>query len=165
MDRTADDGQHTTDLRFELVGKYDDIEDIVRLEAESFSNPWTREMLARELMESPVTRLHAARTAAGALVAFCLCWVVLDELHVNTIAVAPDRRRQGVARALMRHVLADAAQCGARRATLEVRRSNSAAIALYEGLGFAVCATRPRYYTHPEEDALILWREAAAPEP
>ena len=165
MDRSADGGQRTAAIRIERVGIYDDIEDIVLLEAASFSNPWPREMLARELAESPVTRLYAARTPEGRLVAFCLCWVVLDELHVNTIAVASDVRRQGLARRLMRHVLADAAAAGARRATLEVRRSNAAAIALYEQLGFQVCATRPRYYMQPEEDALILWREAPLTDP
>jgi ribosomal-protein-alanine N-acetyltransferase len=51
---------------------------------------------------------------------------------------------------------------GARRATLEVRRSNEAAHALYEALGFRVAAVRPRYYSSPEEDALILWHDALA---
>jgi ribosomal-protein-alanine N-acetyltransferase len=60
---------------------------------------------------------------------------------------------------MMRHVMAEAVRDGARRATLEVRRSNAAAIALYERLGFRVCAVRPRYYSRPDEDALILWLE------
>ena len=55
--------------------------------------------------------------------------------------------------------MADAAASGATKATLEVRASNTAAFALYERLGFHVAATRPGYYTKPEEDALILWRE------
>ena len=153
------------DCTIELVGVHDDIEEILALETAVFTNPWPREMLARELADSPVTRLYALRDPAGRLVGFCLCWVVLDELHVNTIAVAPELRRQGLARRLMRHVLAEAAAAGARRATLEVRRSNRAALALYEELGFAVCAVRPRYYSQPEEDALILWREGALTDP
>src|SRR5918996_4198344 len=139
------------DFTIELVGVHDDIEEILALEAVVFTNPWPREMLARELADSPVTRLYALRNTGGRLVGFCLCWVVLDELHVNTIAVVPELRRRGLARRLMRHVLAEAAAAGARRATLEVRRSNLAALALYAQLGFAVCAVRPRYYTHPEE--------------
>ena len=153
------------DFTIELVGINDDIEEILALEAATFTNPWPREMLARALASSPATRLYVLRNAHGRVVGFCLCWVVLDELHVNTIAVAPELRRQGLARRLMSHVLADAAAAGARRATLEVRRSNRAAIALYEQLGFAVCAVRPRYYTHPEEDALILWREGGLTDP
>ena len=153
------------DVRITLVGSHDDIQDIVELEAVSFTNPWPREMLARELAESTVARLYAARTAEGRLVGFCLCWLIVDELHINTIAVAPAARRRGLARRLVRRVLADAAAAGARRATLEVRRSNTAAIALYQQLGFSVCAVRPRYYTKPDEDALILWREGPLTEP
>jgi ribosomal-protein-alanine N-acetyltransferase len=136
-----------------------DLDAIVALEATSFTNPWPRELLARELAESPVSRLYVLRTLERRVAAFCLCWVVIDELHINTVAVDPALRRHGLGAQLMRHVIADAARCGARRATLEVRRSNAAAIALYERLGFVVCAERPRYYTKPDEDALILWRE------
>lgn len=136
-----------------------DLEPIVALEAAAFTNPWPREMLARELSESSVSRLYALRTTDGRLGAFCLCWVIVDELHINTIAVDPAVRRQGLATELMRHVIAEAVREGAERATLEVRRSNAAAIALYERLGFRACAVRPGYYTNPIEDALILWRD------
>jgi ribosomal-protein-alanine N-acetyltransferase len=92
-------------------------------------------------------------------VAFCVCWVIFDELHINTLAVSPAHRRQGLATFLLRALMAEAAQDGARRATLEVRASNAAALDLYARLGFAVSAARPGYYTNPPEDALILWRE------
>ena len=143
-----------------------DLEPILAIEAASFTNPWPREMLARELSESSVSRLYVARTEEGAVAAFCLCWLIADELHINTIAVDPSVRRCGHATALMRHVMAEAVREGARRATLEVRRSNEAALTLYERLGFRVCAVRPGYYTRPEEDALILWldRLAGAPD-
>jgi ribosomal-protein-alanine N-acetyltransferase len=61
----------------------------------------------------------------------------------------------------MERVLSDGAARGAHRATLEVRRSNQAALRLYEKFGFAVTAVRRNYYSHPEEDALVLWRESA----
>jgi ribosomal-protein-alanine N-acetyltransferase len=83
---------------------------------------------------------------------------VAGELHVNTIAVDPARRRQGLGTRLVQHVIQEARAAGAHDATLEVRRSNTAAIQLYERLGFRVEAIRPKYYTEPEEDALILWR-------
>jgi [ribosomal protein S18]-alanine N-acetyltransferase len=143
----------------ERVDPAADLEAIVALEGSSFTNPWPRELLARELAESPVTRMYVLRTPEKPVAAFCLCWVVVDELHINTVAVDPALRRHGLGAQLMRHVMADAVRCGARRASLEVRRSNTAAIGLYERLGFVVCAERPRYYTRPEEDALILWRE------
>jgi len=136
-----------------------DLDGIVALEASSFTNPWPREMLARELAESAASRLYVLRTADRAVAAFCSCWLIVDEFHINTIAVDPAIRRHGLATRLIRHVIAEAVQGGARRATLEVRRSNTAAIALYRRLGFAVCAVRPGYYSAPDEDALILWRE------
>jgi [ribosomal protein S18]-alanine N-acetyltransferase len=136
-----------------------DIDAIAALEAESFTNPWPREQLVWELTNSDVTRIFVARDEAGVIVAFCLCWVIFDELHINTLAVAPDRRREGLATLLMQQVLAEAAKEGARKATLEVRASNQAALALYERLGFRVTARRPGYYTNPQEDALILWVE------
>ena len=136
-----------------------DIDAVAALEAESFTNPWPRDTLVWELRNSDVTRAYLVRDAAGAIAAFCVCWVIFDELHINTLAVAPAARRRGLATALVRHVMADAAASGATRATLEVRASNAAALALYQRLGFHVAATRPGYYAKPQEDALILWRE------
>jgi ribosomal-protein-alanine N-acetyltransferase len=141
-----------------LIGDAD-LDAVVALEAASFTNPWTRDMLARELEAPTSARVYVLRLAGTPVAAFCSCWVIADELHINTIAVDATRRRQGLGRALMQHVLAEVACEGVRRATLEVRRSNVAALRLYEGLGFAVASVRKRYYTHPEEDALILWRE------
>jgi ribosomal-protein-alanine N-acetyltransferase len=145
--------------RLQDPGADADIDAIVGLEAESFTNPWSRESIVWELGNSDVTRVYLLRDDTARIRAFCVCWVIFDELHINTLAVAPDYRRFGLATFLMREVMGEAASAGARRATLEVRASNSAALALYTGLGFHVAARRPRYYTQPEEDALILWRE------
>jgi ribosomal-protein-alanine N-acetyltransferase len=136
-----------------------DIDAVVALEAASFTNPWTRDSLVWELGNSDVTRVYLLRDDAGQVAAFCTCWVIFDELHINTLAVAPAARRQGLATTLLEHVLGEAVEAGATRATLEVRASNLAAINLYERLGFHVAARRPNYYTKPEEDGLILWRE------
>jgi [ribosomal protein S18]-alanine N-acetyltransferase len=134
-----------------------DLDAVARLEAESFSNPWSREMLARELRNPDVARVYILRGPAGELLAFCACWFIVDELHINTLAVQADARRQGLATRLLRFVFAEAVASGIRRATLEVRRSNEAALKLYEGLGFTVQAVRTNYYSHPVEDALVLW--------
>jgi ribosomal-protein-alanine N-acetyltransferase len=107
------------------------------------------------ILSSPASRVYVARVEGAGIVAFCGCWLFGDELHINTVAVQRDWRRQGIARALLTHVLADTR---AVRATLEVRRSNAAALALYEKLGFQVTAVRPKYYENPNEDGLILWR-------
>ena len=136
-----------------------DVDAVLALETESFTNPWSRETLLWELRHSDVTRVYLLRTETDRVVAFCIAWVIFDELHINTLAVSPAERRKGLATFLLREVMGAAALEGARRATLEVRASNTAALALYTRLGFAVTARRPGYYTNPAEDALILWRE------
>ena len=126
---------------------------IIQLEAESFTNPWTAETFDR-MLTVPVSRIFVARTDASQIVGFCACWLIKDELHINTIAVSEPLRGRGVGSRLMADVLA---RTGVSRATLEVRRSNEAAIRLYEKFGFRVTAVRHKYYENPEEDGLILW--------
>ncbi len=136
-----------------------DIDAILAIEESSFTNPWTRAMYLAELENPGVSYCFVARSPLGAIVGFCSFWRVLDELHINNLAVAPEQRRRGVASALLTHILREGASLGARRATLEVRRSNTEARALYEGFGFAIAGVRRGYYTNPVEDALVLWRE------
>ena len=89
---------------------------------------------------------------------------VTKELQATLQSAVADarRRRQGLATALMTHLLAEAAAQGAHRTFLEVRRSNVAAQRLYERLGFAVSAVRRNYYSQPEEDALVLGLDMSA---
>jgi [ribosomal protein S18]-alanine N-acetyltransferase len=147
------------DVVIERITESDDLDAVAALEAATFTNPWTREMLERELRQSDVARVYVLRLPGRPVAAFCACWVVYDELHINTLAVDPQLRRQGLATLLMRRLLAEAAREGAQRALLEVRRSNEIAQRLYTSLGFTVTATRRNYYTQPEEDALVLMRE------
>jgi len=151
------------DCFIQPVASEQDIDDIIRVESVAFTRPWTREMYLSELEHHDVAFFYLARDPVGEAVGFCSWWRVLDEVHINNLAVLPEVRRRGVATALLERVLADGAAKGAPRATLEVRQSNAAALRLYERLGFAVTAVRRSYYTHPDEDALILWREAPAP--
>jgi len=140
----------------------EDLEAVAALEARSFTNPWTREMLARELQHSDVARGYILRLPDAKVAAFCTCWMVADELHINTLAVDWPLRRRGLGSALVRYVIEAARLDGVDRATLEVRRSNTPALRLYEQLGFRVEAVRPKYYREPEEDALILWFRSPA---
>lgn len=140
----------------------EDLDRVAALEAECFTNPWTRVMLEREIKGSATARVYVLRLHDRGVAAFCTCWLIVDELHINTIAVDPAVRRAGLATALMQHVMQDAARSGARRATLEVRASNEPARRLYTQLGFVEAAVRSLYYTQPEEDAVILWHEKLA---
>jgi ribosomal-protein-alanine N-acetyltransferase len=134
-----------------------DLDEIVAIEKAIFSSPWTRPMYLRELENPDVSFLYALRVPQ--IAGFCSFWLVLDELHINNLAVRVEYQGQGIGTALLRHVLDVGAERGATRATLEVRRSNAPAIRLYERLGFEIAATRPSYYVNPPEDALILWRQ------
>ena len=115
-----------------------------------------------ELENVGVSFCYLARDESGHALGFCSFWRVLDELHINNLAVAHAYRRRGIATALLTFVLNEGARLGAHRATLEVRRSNDAARQLYERLGFVAAGVRRAYYTNPIEDALVLWREPLA---
>jgi ribosomal-protein-alanine N-acetyltransferase len=145
--------------RIEPLGGDDDLTGVLEVEQESFTNPWTREMYAWELQNRSVCHIFVVRTDDCAVAGFCAFWLVFDEIHINNLAVRPAYRGQGIGTALMDRVLAEARHLGARRATLEVRASNLPARRMYERLGFYVAGTRRNYYSHPVEDALILWRD------
>ena len=136
-----------------------DLDAVLRIEEISFTSPWTREMYLAELENTGTAFCYLARGPDGAAVGFCSLWRILDELHINNLAVLPEWRRRGIGSALLAHAVQEGRQSGATRATLEVRRSNDLARALYEGFGFKVAGVRPGYYTNPVEDALVLWRE------
>jgi ribosomal-protein-alanine N-acetyltransferase len=143
----------------EPLRSLDEIDAILVVERASFTNPWTREMYLAELDHDGVAFFFVARNPEGQIVGFCSYWRILDEFHINNLAVLPDYRRQGIASALLARVLAEGAVVGIRRATLEVRRSNDSARRLYERFGFATIGVRRAYYTSPVEDAIVLSRE------
>ncbi len=147
-----------TRRHIEPVSLERDLDAIAAIARASFPHPWTRDMFAQELSAQPLSRSYVLRTAEEQVAAFCTCWLIMDELHINTIAVDPGRRRQGLARELLAHVLGDARAQGAKRALLEVRASNAAAIRLYETFGFTTDTVRKGYYPDPPEDALVLSR-------
>ena len=146
----------------ELLSSPDEINAVLVVEEASFSNPWSREMYLAELENKGISFCFVAKDEHGRVAGFCSFWHVLDELHINNLAVLPEFRRAGVAASLLKRVLQEGAALGAQRATLEVRRSNDAARLLYERFGFSIASVRRAYYTKPVEDALVLWRESLA---
>jgi [ribosomal protein S18]-alanine N-acetyltransferase len=140
----------------------EDLRDVEALQRRAFTNAWGADAIRWELQNTDVARLYLMRTAAGMLVGYCACWMVFDELHINSLAIDAPWRRRGLARRLLREVFRDAILAGAQSATLEVRQSNTPARELYEGLGFKVEALRRDYYQDPREDALVLWHRSLA---
>lgn len=135
-----------------------DLPQVMELERLAFPNPWTPGLFLHELKLS-FSRLHLARSGNGQrrLLGYACWWLVGDEVHILNLAVHPDARRSGTGRAMVERVFADAAAHHAVSVSLEVRRDNQAAVALYHALGFTETGLRRNYYGQGE-DALIMER-------
>ena len=135
-----------------------DLDRVAEINRQSYRHPWSAELIRREMDHAWSTVLLGVEElpAGEAVLGFVIYWLVHDELHVLNVAVAAEHRRRGAARALMEEAAARARARGARLATLEVRRSNAGAIALYRGLGYREVAVRPRYYAEEAEDAIVM---------
>ena len=134
----------------------DHLDELEKLEKICFSRPWSRKMLAEELENQCAAFLVAQDGDTGKVVGYAGLLVVADEGYITNVAVFPEYRRRGVAAQLL-SVFENFAR-GSHLAflTLEVRPSNTAAIALYESFGFQQAGRRKNYYDLPKEDALIL---------
>ena len=136
-----------------------DLPEVMGIERASFKSPWSQASFEAEMDKSSaeliVARL-ASRDGIGPLLGYVCFWLVADEMQITNLAVHIGYRKRGVGRRLMVHSLQKGYKVGARLALLEVRCSNQAACALYEGLGFAVVQVRPNYYPEHREAALVL---------
>ena len=135
-----------------------DLPKVMEIELQAFTNPWTTEMVKKELSQDWSTVLigEALTEHGWTLVSFAIFWLVADEVHVLNVATDGAFRKQGYGRKVMHAVLDIGRSHKCRIATLEVRRGNEAAIALYRSLGFRAVGMRPNYYTDNREDAVIM---------
>ncbi len=137
-----------------------DIPQVKALDKLSFSLPWPESAFQYEVNENSASRCWVAEIRntpeVGSIAAILVLWLIIDEVHIGTLAVHPHYRRKGIAEALMRLGLAEAANEGARAAYLEVRAGNQDAIDLYKKLGFIPVTVRPRYYHDNNEDAVLM---------
>ena len=126
------------------------------LERICFSRPWSRKMLAEELENQCAAFLVAEDSVSGRVLGYAGLMVVADEGYITNVAVFPEYRRQGIAAQILQVFVQFAEANRLAFLTLEVRPSNAAAIALYQGFGFEEVGRRKNYYDLPKEDALIL---------
>lgn len=134
-----------------------DVRAIWKIETLSFPNFWSRWCFYAELANPLSTTLVACpAVAARKVLGYLIYWVAAEEMHILNLAVHPEWRRRGVAKALLNQGLARARAQGALVAWLEVRPSNAAALALYGDFGFLQVGLRPRYYEDTGEDAVIM---------
>jgi ribosomal-protein-alanine N-acetyltransferase len=135
-----------------------DLGDIERIEQRVYPTPWSRSMFAGELAK-PASVSLGAFAQDGRLVGYLIVSRYVDAWHIMNLAVQTECRRAGVASTLLDRLFDLTAGDARRGYTLEVRVSNRAAIALYEGFGFEASGLRRGYYTDNREDALIMWKD------
>jgi ribosomal-protein-alanine N-acetyltransferase len=136
----------------------DHLDELERLERICFSRPWSKRMLAEELDNACAAFLVAEDADSGKVLGYAGVLVMADEGYITNVAVFPEYRRHGIGAAIIEVFMNFARGNDLAFLTLEVRPSNTAAIALYEGFGFEEVGRRKNYYDLPKEDALILTR-------
>jgi ribosomal-protein-alanine N-acetyltransferase len=137
---------------------YADLPQVVAIERRSFPTPWSLAMFVLELSKPAGVCLAALE--GEQLIGYAICSRYDTIWHLMNICVDPDRRRRGIASALLASLVERIDDPGA-QLTLEVRRSNDGAVQLYERFGFRAAGVRRRYYQDNGEDALIMWRTPA----
>lgn len=135
-------------------GCREDAKELAELDAEVFSTPWSEKAFIDEF-GNDIAVYYVAREN-GKIIGYAGFWHVADEGDITNVAVLPECRRKGVATALVGELVKEAKKRSLALLTLEVRCSNTAAIALYESFGFKIIGKRKRYYTNPTEDAHIM---------
>jgi len=144
-----------------------DLKSVLAIEKESFPTPWSRWIFLSELTQSLGHFLVTGPSPPQPwqLWGYIIYWLVADEMHLLNLAVHPEKRRRGIARFLLQEALRRSRALGAKAAWLEVRPSNTPALALYASFGFKEVGRRPRYYEDTQEDAILLvleWEEESA---
>jgi [ribosomal protein S18]-alanine N-acetyltransferase len=146
----------TAEPAYVAWAKLDDVDELVALERESTSHPWTRQDFEGAIRGGAGERVAILRTAGQAAIGYCVWQEVADEAHVHNVAIAPAHRRLGLGKRLLAACLGLAGGRAARRAFLEVRAGNQAALSLYASLGFREVGRRRGYYAEPVEDAVVM---------
>lgn len=133
----------------------EDVPRVMEIERECFPAPWSESAYLTEIANRSAYYLVAC--AGAEVVGYGGMWIITDESHITTLGVARSYRGQRIGEQLLIGLLDEARQRGAKRATLEVRRSNYVAQNLYRKYGFAPAAIRRAYYTDNGEDAVVMW--------
>lgn len=133
-----------------------DIKAMFDIELGTFSVPWPEASFHHELDENPAARYLVAESDSGEVIAYAGAWMIFEEAHITNIAVRKDWRGQGIGKALTEALIQYAANLGVQYMTLEVRKSNAIAQAMYKKLGFEKLGVRKQYYPDNQEDALLM---------
>ena len=154
------ENERTTECAAELpitAVAEEDFPQIAALEKQCFSDPWSEDVL-RESAADPIYRFVEIKDG-GRVLGYAGMYLTIPEAQIANIAVAPDARRQGLGRRLLRGLIREADAAGAEVIFLEVREHNAGAIALYEQEGFVRVGMRKNYYENPTENGFIYLRK------
>ena len=143
----------------------DDADAVARVEAACFPVPWSRESFWREASNENTSYLLAINEETKDVIGYAGCWILADEAQITNVAILPAYRGQGAGTRLMAASIEAARARGATAMTLEVRPSNTPALALYHHFGFKEAGRRKGYYSDNGEDAIIMWNTALATAP
>lgn len=134
----------------------EDLEQVSAMEAACFSMPWSKKSFEENLNRSDA--VYVVARDGEKVLGYCGAYVILNEADINQVAVDPVHRKKGVGGKMLAALLEKLRKAGTDAVTLEVRKSNEAAIALYESMGFVTEGIRKNFYEKPVEDALIMWK-------
>ncbi len=135
-----------------------DVEDVFRIENQSFSSPWDKESFIQEVQNNHLARYWVI-LLDDLLIGYGGCWFIIDEAHITNIAIDKKYRGLGMGKKLVQCMIEDMKKQDIASTTLEVRKSNEVALNMYRSMGFSMEGVRKNYYEKPREDALILWKK------
>lgn len=133
-----------------------DLEQVSEIEKEVFSIPWSLEAFQDSLLLKHTIYLVAAE--GDKVLGYCGMYHVMNEGEIVNVAVAPEFRRQQVAKKLLEFLFFESVKCEIDNFFLEVRESNAPAIGLYESFGFEQVGIRKNFYEQPRENAIVMWK-------
>ena len=137
----------------------EDLDQVCRIENNSFSVPWSRKSFEESLANPNATYVVACpEDNTQQIWGYCGAYLIGDEADINQVAVVKEHRRNGIGKQMLNELMHILEEKNIVAVTLEVRKSNVAAIALYESLGFVTEGVRKNFYEKPTEDALIMWK-------
>lgn len=138
---------------------WDDLEQVVEIENENFSVPWTETGFFTYLMRSDALFLVAENEEEELVAGYIGIIMAADEGDITNVSVKKELQGQGIGTMLLQELASRTKEMGIKKIFLEVRKSNVAALALYEKQGFERMGVRKNYYTDPIEDAITMCRK------
>lgn len=154
---TSEDGAESASGDWQVRAMEErDLPAVREIETACFSDPWSADAFRRELARGAAEGYPRVLAEGGVVRAFAISWFAADEANLANLAVHPEHRRRGFARALLHDLLRAAWRIGCRSVWLEVRAGNRVAQGLYLDAGFRPVGVRKGYYRKEGEDAVVM---------